>query len=280
MSFSIIIPTRSRENLLACVSTIRAAHETARIIIVDDFRDRDEARFLQEQGPENVRNTWPLDLNGCMWVRGIEPFVFSRNINLGITAADDDDVILLNDDALLKTHYGFIFLAAESKDKPEYGILAAAVDGACGCVEQNAQPGTRVRTVKHHTVVFIAVYIRREVLTLLMSTPGGVAHTNTWWLDQRFSDYGYDDDDMCERVRQLGLSLGVFDGCVVDHGTLKSAYRHPMGQVVNGIPVAASSDLAPNRKRFIDKWGFAPGQGPSMKTLESLRLPSGEKVRW
>src|ERR1700678_1206134 len=99
MSFSIIIPSKSRLNLLACVECIRDAHETARIIVIDDFADRDEARFLREEGPEHVRQ--------CTWVNGITPFVFARNINRGIRAAGDDDVILLNDDALLSSHLGF-----------------------------------------------------------------------------------------------------------------------------------------------------------------------------
>lgn len=265
MSFSIIIPSKTRENLLACVGCIRNAGEKSRIIIVDDFRDRDEARWLKEQGPQIVRD--------CTWVDGVQPFVFARNINLGIAAAGDDDVILLNDDALLKAHLGFSWLASEANAHTEIGIMAAAVDGACGCVEQNAQPGTRVRVVKHHTVVFIAVYMRREVLTRMMSTPGGVAHANTWWLDERYAAYGYDDDDACERVRQLELKLGVFDGCVVDHGTLKSSYRNAEGVGFPGI--ASSCDLAPNRQRFVEKWGFSPGQGPPMHPTVQA-----EKVRW
>ena len=265
MSFSIIIPSKSRENLLACVGCIRNAGEKGRIIIVDDFRDRDEARWLREEGPQVVRD--------CIWVHGVQPFVFARNINLGIAAAGDDDVILLNDDALLKTHLGFSWLASTANSHLEVGIMAAAVDGACGCVEQNAQPGTRMRTVKHHTIVFIAVYLRREVLHRLEVPATYVPihavtdiRTNLF-LDERYTAYGYDDDDMCERVRQLGLKLGVFDGCVVDHGTLKSSYR--------GDGVAGSSDLAPNRERFIAKWGFSPGQGPSMHPTQTV-----EKVRW
>jgi glycosyltransferase involved in cell wall biosynthesis len=274
MSFSIIIPSKSRENLLACVACIRAAKELSRIIIVDDFRDRDEARWLREEGPENVRAG--VD-GGCTWVNGITPFVFARNINRGIVAAGDDDVLLLNDDALLKTHLGFSWLASEANSKQEYGIMAAAVDGACGCVEQNAQPGTRVRPVKHHTIVFIAVYLRRAVLNGLLNIsvliddgpfePEGDIITKHW-LDETFVSYGYDDDDMCERVRQLGLKLGVFDGCVVDHGTLKSSYRHDQA--------ASVADLAPNRQRFEEKWGFAPGQGPSMRA----KVNPAEPIRW
>ena len=254
MSFSIVIPTKTRSNLLACVACIRDAHETARIIVVDDFADRDEARWLREEGPENLRT--------CTWIDGVKPFVFARNINLGIAAAGDDDVILLNDDALLKTPLGFSWLSGEAGERPEYGVLAAAVDGACGCTEQLAQAGTRVRIVQHHTVVFISVYLRREVLDRLAHHSVG---QHGQWLDERYVDYGYDDDDACERIRQLHLKLGVFDGCVVEHGCLPSSYR--TAHVVNGVAVATGADLQPNRQRFLEKWGFVPGQGPSMRPV-------------
>ena len=42
----------------------------------------------------------------------MKPFVFARNVNLGIEAAGDADVILMNDDATqLRTPYGFTFWA-------------------------------------------------------------------------------------------------------------------------------------------------------------------------
>ena len=65
-------------------------------------------------------------------------------------------------------------------------------------------------------------------------------------LDERFVDYGMDDDDYSLRVRNAGLKIGIFDGCFVDHGSLKSSYR--------GGP-AAGGDFRPNLRRFIEKWG-------------------------
>ena len=35
-------------------------------------------------------------------LEGVKPFIFARNCNLGIRAAGSDDVVLLNDDALLE----------------------------------------------------------------------------------------------------------------------------------------------------------------------------------
>lgn len=244
MSFSVIIPSRTIGNLRPCVESIRAAHETSRIIVVDDFEP--ETHPLKE--PQDL-------LSSCAWVRGAKPFVFARNINLGIAEAGDDDVVLLNDDTRLLTPFGFSYLASVSKSDPRYGIVSAGITAAVGNEEQLAQPGSRLRATTHHTLVFVCVYIRRAVLDVLAeSQPPD--HLGDHWLDERFESYGYDDDDACERVRQLGLKLGVFDGCVVEHGVLPSTYR--------GAASASVTDLRPNRERFIEKWGFAPGEGPSM----------------
>jgi GT2 family glycosyltransferase len=77
-------------------------------------------------------------------------------------------------------------------------------------------------------------------------------------LDERFGvnadgtgprGYGCDDDDMCWRVREGGLKLGIYDGCFVDHGTLKSTFR--------GDP-ARPADVVAHEKVFAEKWGRSP----------------------
>jgi hypothetical protein len=65
-------------------------------------------------------------------------------------------------------------------------------------------------------------------------------------LDERFVDYGMDDDDYCLRVRYHGLRLAIYDGCYCDHGSLTSSYRGG---------AEAGGDFMPNLKRFIAKWG-------------------------
>jgi len=45
-------------------------------------------------------------LPAVRWVTGITPFIFARNVNLGIAAAWRN-VVLLNDDACLITPRGF-----------------------------------------------------------------------------------------------------------------------------------------------------------------------------
>lgn len=258
MPFSIILPSRTIGNLRPAIGCIRLAKEHGRIIVVDDFA-------LGELDAH--RATGPAALRSCEVVQGVKPFVFARNINLGIAAAGDDDVVLLNDDACLKTPFGFSYLAAISKDRPEFGIISAGITDAVGNPEQLALEGTRLREAKHHTLVFVCVYIRRDVLNRLEAFEIDDGPDHSAWLDERFANYGYDDDDVCERVRQMGLKLGVFDGCVVEHGVLPSTYR--------GAASASLTDLRPNRERFVEKWGFAPGCGPSMrkdKPVEAIKF--------
>jgi len=107
---SIIIPSKTDANLGACVRAIRAAGETATVIVVDDFDG--PTRFL-------LPCDEPVD-----WQMGEKPFVFARNINIGIRAAAGD-VVLLNDDALLKSPHGFTAMQRVAASHPEYGLIAA-----------------------------------------------------------------------------------------------------------------------------------------------------------
>ena len=218
MSFSIVIPSKSLANLVPCVRAIREAGETARVIVVDDGID------------------WGLDIeapNAKPFIvrSGIKPFCFSRNVNIGIIAAGTDDVIVLNDDALLKTRHGF---GALSKAMHGYG-LGAAITNNAGNLNQVRLP--QIPGQMHdepRMVCFIAVYIPRATINA-----AGL-------LDERFIGYGMDDDDYSLRVRNAGYKIGIFDGCYVDHGSLKSEYR--------GGPVTGG-DFRPNLRRFIEKWG-------------------------
>ena len=151
-NFSIIIPSRNIANLTACVTAIRRAGETARIIWVDDTAP-------------NYPFIPPSDFAPLEKVKGIQPFCFAHNINIGICAAGADDVILLNDDALLETQHGFSFM---HQCLPRYlgnldcGLLAASTNVASYPLQQ--QPHV-VREVPFAT--FIAVLIPRRTIDLV-----------------------------------------------------------------------------------------------------------------
>ena len=220
MSFSVIVPSKSATNVKACIEAIRK-HEPdlpgEKIIVVDDGID------WYDVGPQS-----------CDYriLQGVKPFVFSRACNMGIKAAGEDDVILMNDDALLTTTFGFTLMAKSAAAHPEVGLIGAA----CNNVGNPNQFQRNFEGMRHEPrmVCFVCVYIPRSTI----ETVG--------LLDERYVDYGMDDDDYCFEVRKAGLKIGIHGGCYVSHDKLESSFR--------GAPNTAS-DFRPNMALFIDKWG-------------------------
>lgn len=234
-----VIPSKNIENLRVCVSAVRVNDPAVRIVVVDDSEGREIEFYCAAMR--------------IACVKGKKPFVFARNINIGIRAAGEmDGVVLLNDDAILETPNGFTTLAdAAELRRVNFGIVSAAVRGMVAAKEQEpwSYPHLKeqfpladswtIRTVKHHMMAFVCVYIPTYTLE------------EVGLLDERYTEYGYDDDDYCQRVKNAGYALGVFDGCVVEHGSRPSTFRSRPG-----------TSLEPNRKAFIEKWGHAPGKAP------------------
>ena len=223
---SIIIPSRTFSNVWKCVEAIHDRNPGNRLIIVDDG--------LADSGyrPEGTDYEQGACLDGITFVKGIKPFIFARNINIGIRAAGDDDVILLNDDALLETPDGFSQIQTAGREHPEYGVIGA-VTNVTGQPLQHPQ-NIGLREVPHFA--FVCVYIPRATIDLV-----GL-------LDERYClDYGVEDLDYCKSVASAGLKVGVFDGCYVDHGSLTSAYRgHPR----------TPKDFSLNYGLFKQKWAM------------------------
>ncbi len=234
MAFSILIPSKNIANLRPCIDAISAAGETARIIVIDD----------------GLAERW--DEPGLEYVWGRPGFVYARNINIGIAACGPswsmnkkpcqlhevhvqtpgDDVILLNDDALLKTPMGFTRMVEEAHKYTELGIVSAACNNVGNTNQHPKGIGMRA---DDRMVCFVAVLIKRTTIDAV-----GL-------LDERYVKYGLDDDDYCFRVRHAGLKIGIFDHCIVDHSELTSSFR--------GGP-ADAGDFKPNLRLFIEKWGY------------------------
>ena len=163
----------------------------------------------------------PVESFPVSYVSQASPFGYSREMNRLIRGARPNDVILLNDDAVLQTSGGFDELEKLARENPEYGVLSAAVTGV---VKKDQRPQDSfltgefrnpIRPSADRSLSFICVYIRREILERL----GG--------LDERFipGTYGFQDNDYCERVVRGGWKLGIVDSVVVEHGNLVSSYR-------------------------------------------------------
>lgn len=222
---TVIILSKTASNLIPCVEAVRTNEPTAKIVVVDDGLSESVEQYGRDKFIEFDRVCAPR------WKSGVKPFVFARNANIGIAAAGDDDVLLLNDDALLKTPGGFQVLADACAADPSIGIIAST----CNNVGNRAQwPQGKGLRFEPRMVCFVCVYIPRATINAV-----GL-------LDERFVGYGFDDDDYCLRIRQAGLKIAIHDGCYVDHGSLKSSYR--------GEPHAAGM-LNQNAAIYRDKWG-------------------------
>lgn len=229
MSVSVIIPSRTITNLVPCVAAIRKEEKRIRIIVVDDGLDFTVPNRESEDG------CWLCDMDTTLRLAGEKPFIFARNINIGIRAAGTDDVILLNDDALLRTPDGFHSMWLMSRSRPEFGVIAASCNNV-GNLNQHQHPGDGLRE-EPRMVCFVCVLIPRATID------------EVGLLDEEFVGYGLDDDSYCLRARKAGLKIGVFDGCFVDHHSLVSTFRQP--SPTNSSP----GDFKPNMKIFIAKYG-------------------------
>lgn len=216
---TVVIPSRNERNLKASVAAVRMMDPDCAIIAIWDA---------------SGNNPWPGGMPH-IWAQSIdEPFVYARNCNRGIALAGDDDVVLLNDDALLATPGGFTAMQEQARKHPELGVIGAATNVTGQALQNPAGQGLREVP---RMVCFMCALIPRATINAV------------GMLDEEFVGYGYDDDSYCLRTRRAGLKIGVYDNCFVDHGSLKSTFR---GDI---YPHAA---FAQNRAIFVSKYGSHP----------------------
>jgi GT2 family glycosyltransferase len=200
-------------------------HEAAAdvtIIVIDDGVDWIGSDFAMHV---------PTTANSLYALPGQKPFIYARNCNIGIRAAGNDDVLLVNDDALLESAGGFTAMQRAAELHPDYGVIGA-VTNVTGQPLQRPH-GFGLREVPH--IAFVCVLIPRRTID------------RVGLLDERYClDYGVEDLDYCEACRRAGLKVGVFDHCYVDHGSLTSSFR--------GDPSTPRS-FARNKALFDAKWG-------------------------
>jgi len=226
MNYSVVIPSKNPENCIACVRAVASMEPDANIIIVDDG-----ARAGAEPVLRGLRYEGRLT-----WAKGLEPFIYARNCNIGIRVAPlDHAVILLNDDALLTTPGGFTAMVSQFETHPEYGVVSAVTNNV-GNARQlpnagRAGAGDGLRD-EPTFLCFVCVAIARATLN------------QVGFLDERFTEYGSEDVDYSYRALQAGLKLGIFDGCVMEHGKLQSTFRKD-----------GPRPIRPGQQIFMDKHG-------------------------
>ncbi len=249
MSFSIIIPSKTAENLIPCVEALRQHGQTERIIVIDDGLD------LSAAHAKSLQHCWLCDMDPTLLVPGVKPFIFARNVNIGINVTREPldvtrlqdaapryvpgaptDVVLLNDDALLQTPGGFTMLAQFAAEHPEVGCVAPSTN-ITGQALQWPQHRTPEGWRYVDCVPYVCVYIPRRTLE------------RVGLLDEQYClDYGVEDRDHIEAMTRAGLKVAVLYDVFVDHGSLRSSFR--------GDPRMPKSFIQ-NQALFNRKWGRA-----------------------
>lgn len=215
--YIIVIPSKSEKNLFFCLEALQQKQPgyAERVIVYDNDPFDGVSKVCAAHNVTRFREF------------GV-PFIFSRAINMCMHARGYTDVIILNDDAILQTVNGFDLLHQESALLSEYGIVSSSVVGFVGNPEQQNRNIPNIRPADLHTIVFICVHISRDVID------------NLGPLDERLVHYGWEDNLYCLQARAAGYKLGIYDGCIVEHGiSLPSTYRSE-----------PTTNLTDNRKIF------------------------------
>jgi GT2 family glycosyltransferase len=210
---TIIVPSRFNDIFQDCLASINKFAPEEKKILVRDGED-----IAPPAG-------WTV-------IQGIRPFVYSRNINLALNACTGD-VLLMNDDCNF-VNPGTVEAMEKIFDTyPDIGILSPKIIGGVGNADQSGVTES-VRYTRTR-ICFICSLIRRSVIDKI-----GL-------LDERFTGYGYDDDDYCRRATDAGFKMAVTADAIVKHGHGKEKWSSSFQRI--------KKDDSINKRLYDAKWG-------------------------
>jgi GT2 family glycosyltransferase len=215
---SIIVPSRFPDIFEACRASLwRYQPDTEKLLVRDGHDIIDPYGWTTIQAPDG-------------------PFVYSRNVNLGINQTSGD-VLLTNDDVKFVQAGTIERMEEVLALNPEVGILSPRIDGGVGNeLQANIRQAIQITPQR---LAFVCVLIRRKVIE------------DIGLLDERFDGYGAEDTDYCRRAVNAGWRLGVTADAVVQHGhgrdTWSSSYRR-VTRNADHLSLHAS-------QKYFEKWG-------------------------
>lgn len=235
LRLTIIIPSRTDRLASQALERINGA---CQVIVADNGL----SAALRAQHP------------GVIFVPVPDPFCFARAVNLAVAqAAPDNDLILLNDDALVEPGFAEAMSVIMVRAKLRgFGAVSPIIHGGVGNPDQRATVQAKKRDereirITRQNLCFVCVAIPRVVWNEI----GG--------LDERFTAYGFDDTDANRRIVDAGYRLGVTSGAWVTHGTRtrpeSTTYKERFGA---GEQVRMAREGA---EIFTRKWGPGPRLG-------------------
>ncbi len=153
------------------------------------------------------------------------PFIYSRNVNVGLNDAFPHDVILCGDDVR------FVQPFAEKLQEVAYSDPTIGI-----CVPQ-----------LYGQSPFVCGYFKRSMLDRVGP------------MDEGFVGYGFDDNDFCHRMELCGFRTHPTTDVFVKHEAATTFRRR---ETEGGYNVPKSCEK--NRERYEAKWGN-PGDGETRK---------------
>jgi GT2 family glycosyltransferase len=144
--------------------------------------------------------------SGWELIQGFPNFSMAGNANLGLRATCGEDVLYSGDDVELLSPDTIELLSTLAYSDPAIGILSPQIVGGVSNPLQAASNAKSDLLFTESRLCFVCVYLKREALD------------RVGFLDERFSEYGYDDEDLCLRMVMHGFSLAVTPRVRVKHG--------------------------------------------------------------
>lgn len=232
--FAVVVLSNDSRKLKACLQALERFEPHARVVIVAG-----QAVFLD-----------PTFARYPMVPQSAERFNFSREANSGFEVAGVDvDVCVVNDDVTLLKPGTISAMAEEAERRGGRCILSPAIVGrvALGsgagdrawAAQFKPDPKASERLVQ--MVPFFATYLPAEVRRELGA------------MDERFTDYGSEDDDLCYRARLAGIPVVVIPRLAVHH-----AHEDRAVHTARWGADRFHADGGVNHRHLVEKWGQYP----------------------
>lgn len=235
MRTSIIIPTfNGRDVLEDCLYAIKRFTDVPyEIIVVDNGSNDGTIDYCVKE--EVILVSLP------------ENSGFPAACNAGLKVASGDNLVLLNNDVIVKPHWlsNMLTCLHSSEEIGLVGPLTNYVSGSqkvdYASIDEHStlfnlsNPGLWRETER---IVGFCMLMKRQLMDRI-----GL-------LDERFTPGHYEDDDYCYRARISGFRLMIAgDVFVYHHGS--AAFKRHDEQHLKAL-------LETNHQKFIGKWGFDP----------------------
>jgi GT2 family glycosyltransferase len=208
---SLVIPARDRPELLRrCLDSLRGKSEVRTELVIIDNQSTD---------PAALDYFTELERDGATIVRYPHTFNYARQMNLGCLAATGDYLLMLNNDAVVRSDH-WIESLVEQAQRPEVGVVGARLvypDGrsqhegivlGMGGVAYNADYGGYFSLgdlVHNCLAVTAAVAMLRPAV---FRQAGG--------FDERLG-VAFNDVDLCLRIGELGYRVLYTPYAVIEH---------------------------------------------------------------